>query len=51
MKGPVGEVGTESDCEGDSTEAGEGIPASTQDCVKDGSGDIRAVLSPGSFSA
>jgi len=47
----VGELGIESDCEGDSAEAGEGIPASTQDCVKDGDGEIRAVLSPGSFSA
>lgn len=47
----MGEVSTESDRENDSTEAGESIPASTRDGVKDGSREIREVLSPGSFSA
>jgi len=47
----VEEVIAESDCENDPTEAGESIPASTQDGVKDENGEIREVLSPGSFSA
>jgi hypothetical protein len=51
MRDPVGEVDTESDCENDPAEDGESIPASTQDDNKDGDGDIRAILSPGSFSA
>jgi hypothetical protein len=41
----------ESDCENDPAEAGESIPASMQDGDKDGDGENRAVLSPGSFSA
>ena len=47
----MGEVDTESDYENDSAEAGESISTSTQDDVKDGNGEIHAVLSPGSFSA
>ena len=50
MRNPVGDASAESDCENDSAEAEEKIPAFTQG-VKDGSGEIRTVLSPGSFSA
>jgi len=46
----VGEVSVESDCENDPTESGESIPASTQDGAEDENGEIREVLSPGSFS-
>ena len=49
-KRPAGEVDTESDCEIDSTGAGEGMSALRQDDSGEGGGQVRAILNPGSFA-